>query len=90
MAIEWAASRRQFGQAIGRFQGTSFKLADMAVEIAAAELLTLKAAWKLDRGTMAPEDAAMAKLLASEMLGRVTSWSPPSTPSSSCPRSTSA
>ena len=72
MAIEWAASRRQFGQAIGRFQGTSFKLADMAVEIAAAELLTLKAAWKLDRGTMASEDAAMAKLLASEMLGRVT------------------
>ena len=72
LAIEWAATRRQFGQAIGRFQGTSFKLADMAVEIAAAELLTLKAAWKLDRGTMASEDAAMAKLLSSEMLGRVT------------------
>ena len=72
MAVEWAATRRQFGRTIGRFQGTSFKLADMAVEIAAAELLTLKAAWKLDRGTMAPEDAAMAKLLASEMLGRVT------------------
>ena len=72
MAIEWAASRRQFGQTIGRFQGTSFKLADMAVEIAAAELLTLKAAWKLDRGSMTPEDAAMAKLSASEMLGRVT------------------
>ncbi len=72
MAIEWAASRVQFGQPIGRFQGTSFKLADIAVEIAAAELLTLQAAWRLDRGTMAPEDAAMAKLSASEMLGRAT------------------
>ena len=72
MAVEWAATRRQFGQTIGRFQGTSFKLADMATDIAAAELLTLNAAWKLDQGTMTSEDAAMAKLSATEMLGRVT------------------
>ena len=72
MATEWAATRRQFGQPIGRFQGTSFKLADMAVEIAAAELLTLKAAWKLDQGTMTSADAAIAKLFASEALGRAT------------------
>ncbi len=72
MALEWAATRTQFGQPIGRFQGTSFKLADMATEIAAAELLTLNTAWKLDQGTMTPQDAAMAKLYASEMLGRVT------------------
>ena len=71
MATEWAATRRQFGQSIGRFQGTSFKLADMATDIAAAELLTLNAAWKLDQGTMTSEDAAMAKLSATEMLGRV-------------------
>ncbi len=72
MATEWAATRRQFGQTIGRFQGTSFKLADMATEIAAAELLTLNAAWKSDQGTMTNQDAAMAKLYASEMLARVT------------------
>ncbi len=72
MALEWAATRKQFGQTIGRFQGTSFKLADMATEIAAAEMLTLKAAWKLDQGTMTDQDAAMAKLLATEMLARVT------------------
>lgn len=72
MAAEWAATRKQFGQTIGRFQGTSFKLADMATELEAAEMLTLKAAWKLDQGTMTDEDAAMAKLYASEMLAHVT------------------
>jgi len=71
MAAEWAASRKQFGQAIGRFQGVSFKFADMATELAAAELLTMRAAWKADQGTMTPEDAAMAKLKASEMLAMV-------------------
>ena len=72
LAVEWAATRKQFGQTIGRFQGTSFKLADMATELAAAEFLTLHAAWKLGQGTMTDQDAAMAKLYASEMLGRVT------------------
>ncbi len=72
LAVEWAATRKQFGQTIGRFQGTSFKLADMATEIAAAEFLTLHAAWKLGQGAMTDQDAAMAKLYASEMLGRVT------------------
>ncbi|MFQ6017847.1 MAG: acyl-CoA dehydrogenase family protein [Kiloniellaceae bacterium] len=72
MAVRWAATRKQFGRPIGRFQGTSFKLADMATEIAAAEFLTLHAAWKMDHGTMTDRDAAMAKLYASEMLGRVT------------------
>ena len=72
MAVEWAATRKQFGQSIGRFQGTGFKLADMAVDIEAAELLTLQAAWKLDENRMTDLDAAMAKLQASEMLARVT------------------
>ncbi len=72
MAVEWAATRKQFGQTIGKFQGTSFKLADMAVEIEAAELLAFKAAWKLDQGTMTDQDAAIAKLHATETLGRVT------------------
>ncbi len=50
LSVRHAAERVQFGQTIGRFQGVSFKLADMALELRAAELLTLEAAWKLDRG----------------------------------------
>jgi acyl-CoA dehydrogenase len=72
LATEWAASRKQFGQTIGRFQGVGFKLADMATEIAAAELLVIQAAWKLDQGSAADQDFAMAKLFATEMLARVT------------------
>lgn len=72
MATQWAATRKQFGQAIGRFQGTGFKLADMATELEAAELLTLQAAWKCDQGRMTDSDAAMAKLFASEALARIT------------------
>ena len=71
-ATEWAARRHQFGQPIGRFQGVGFQLADMATELEAAELLTLRAAARLGAGTMTDSDAAMAKLYASEMLGRVT------------------
>jgi acyl-CoA dehydrogenase len=69
---EWAATRQQFGQPVGRFQGVGFQLADRATELAAAELLTLQAAAKCDEGTMTDADAAMAKLYASEMLGRMT------------------
>jgi acyl-CoA dehydrogenase len=72
LATSWAAERQQFGQPIGKFQGVSFPLADMATELDAAELLTLRAAWKLDQGTMTDQDAAMAKLFASEALGRIT------------------
>jgi len=72
LAAGWAASRQQFGQPVGRFQGVGFKLADMATELEAAELLTLRAAWRLTHGAMTDTDAAMAKLYASEMLGRLT------------------
>ena len=72
LCIEWAASRRQFGQTIGKFQGTSFKLADMAVELKAAELMMLETAWQLEQGNMRDQDAAMAKLYATEMLARLT------------------
>jgi acyl-CoA dehydrogenase len=71
-ATEWAASRRQFGQPIGRFQGVGFQLADRATELEAAELLTLRAAARLDRGRMSDADAAMAKVYATEVLGRIT------------------
>ena len=72
MCCEWSAERKQFGQTIGKFQGVSFKLADMATQIAAAELLTLNAAWKAMRGEMTDMDAAIAKLQATEMLAFVT------------------
>ncbi len=72
LAADWAASRKQFGQAIGKFQGTSFKLADMATEIDAADLLTLNGAWLLDQGQDANRMIAQAKLFATEMLARVT------------------
>lgn len=71
-ALAYAAQRRQFGQPIGRFQGVSFKLADMVTEIDAADWLTLAAAWRLDQGLDASREIASAKLYASEMLGRVT------------------
>ena len=70
-AVEWCAEREQFGQKIGKFQGVSFKLADMAMEMKAAELLTWEAGWKYDAGTCSDTDMAMAKLKASEMLAFV-------------------
>ena len=70
-AKQWAVDRSQFGQQIGKFQGVSFKLADMAVEMKAAWLLTLEAAWKYDQGTVEDMDMAMAKLKATEMLAMV-------------------
>src|SRR6516225_6762759 len=70
-ARQWAVDRVQFGQQIGKFQGVSFKLADMAIELRAAELLTLEAAWKLTQGSATDMDMAIAKLKASEMLAMV-------------------
>ncbi len=68
LALKQAATRKQFGQTIGRFQGVGFKLADMELRRRAAELLTWQAAWKHDRGEMSDTDAALAKLAASETL----------------------
>ncbi|SDP62359.1 acyl-CoA dehydrogenase [Phyllobacterium sp. YR620] len=70
-AIEYAAQRQQFGQQIGKFQGVSFKLADMATELKAADLLTFEAGWKFDQGTVTDQDMAMAKLKATETLAFV-------------------
>ncbi len=70
-ALQWAVDRSQFGQQIGKFQGVSFKLADMATELKAAELLTLEAAWKFDAKTVTDMDMAMAKLKATETLAMI-------------------
>lgn len=70
-AISYATERKQFGQQIGKFQGVSFKLADMAMELKAAELLTWDAAWKFDQGTVTEADMSMAKLKATEVLAMI-------------------
>ena len=70
-AKKWAVERTQFGQQIGKFQGVSFKLADMATELKASWLITLEAAWKYDQGTVEDMDMAMAKLKATESLAMI-------------------
>ena len=71
IALKYAATREQFGQKIGKFQGVSFPLADRSLEIKLANLLLMETAWKIDQGTVTPEDCAMAKLYCTEMLARV-------------------
>ncbi|OQP60950.1 acyl-CoA dehydrogenase [Niastella vici] len=70
-AIQYAKERHQFDQAIANFQGISFKLADMATEITAAELLTLQACDLKMRGESMSKEAAMAKYYASEVAVKV-------------------
>lgn len=72
LVLPFSVERKQFGQAISKFQGVSFKLADMITEIDAADWLTLSAAWRLDKDLPANREIASAKLYATEMLARVT------------------
>lgn len=69
-ALQYSKERYQFDQPIANFQGISFKLADMATEIAAAELLTLQAADKKNKHLPMTKEAAMAKYYASEVAVR--------------------
>lgn len=70
-AIKYSKERYQFDQPIANFQGISFKLADMATDIQAAELLTLQACDLKTRGEHATKAAAMAKYSASEVAVKV-------------------
>jgi len=72
-AIAYAKDRKAFGQPITQFQAIQFMLADMATELDAARLLTLRAASLKDKGVRHSAESAMAKLFASEMCERVTS-----------------
>jgi alkylation response protein AidB-like acyl-CoA dehydrogenase len=65
-SLDYARQRKQFGQPIGRFQAIQFKLADMAVAVENARLITYKAAWLYDQGREYAKEAAMAKLYASD------------------------
>lgn len=69
-AVKYSKEREQFGKPISRFQAISFKLADMATEIEAAELLTLQAADLKNRGQEVTKESAMAKYYASEVAVR--------------------
>ncbi len=69
-SVQYAQERKQFGKPIAHFQGISFKLADMATEIQAAELLTRNAAALKDQGEKVTKASAMAKLFASELAVR--------------------
>jgi len=72
VAVSHARTREQFGKAIGEFQGVSFMLADMAVQYDAAKLLVQRAAALKDQGAAFSQEAAMAKLFATDMAMRVT------------------
>lgn len=66
-ALEYAKQRVQFGKPIATFQAIQFKLADMATELDAAELLLLRAAWLEDQGMDYEKESAMAKMYASDV-----------------------
>jgi alkylation response protein AidB-like acyl-CoA dehydrogenase len=66
-ALQYSKERHQFNQPISKFQGISFKLADMATKIEAAKLLTLRAGDLKNRGKNVTKESAMAKLYASEV-----------------------
>lgn len=70
-AVKYAKERHQFGQAIANFQGISFKLADMATKIEAAELLIRQAGKMKDNHQKMTKEAAMAKYYASEICVQV-------------------
>jgi alkylation response protein AidB-like acyl-CoA dehydrogenase len=70
-ALKYSQQRKQFGHAISDFQGTQWKLADMATEIDAARLLTMRAAWLKDNHRKTTLESSMAKLYTSEVAVRV-------------------
>jgi alkylation response protein AidB-like acyl-CoA dehydrogenase len=70
-AMKYAQERRQFGKAISEFQAIQFKLANMATELDAAWLLTMRAAQMKDEGKKVTMESAMAKLYASEAACRI-------------------
>jgi alkylation response protein AidB-like acyl-CoA dehydrogenase len=69
-ALKYSKHRKQFGRFISEFQAIQHKLADMATEIDAARLMTLRAAWLKDNGHGVNKESAMAKLFASEVAVR--------------------
>ena len=71
-AVAYAKERQQFGSPINANQGVSFMLADMAMKVEAARLLTWQAAWYADRGVKVTDKSAMAKCFAADTAMAVT------------------
>jgi alkylation response protein AidB-like acyl-CoA dehydrogenase len=69
-SVQYSKERHQFDKPISSFQGISFKLADMATEIMAAELLTLQAGERKNKGLPVSKESAMAKYYSSEVAVR--------------------
>jgi acyl-CoA dehydrogenase len=70
LAADYARERRQFGKAIGEFQFIQQMIADSVIEINAARLMVLRAAWEIDHGDDARDWISMVKVQAAETLGR--------------------
>jgi acyl-CoA dehydrogenase len=70
-AVQYAQTRKSFGQPIAAFQSISFMIADMAKDIEAARMLVYKAAWSIDRGDRNTKFAAMAKAFAADVAMKV-------------------
>ncbi|OGP67235.1 MAG: acyl-CoA dehydrogenase [Deltaproteobacteria bacterium RBG_16_44_11] len=73
IALSYARERKQYGRPIIENQAISFMLADMAIEIEAARLLTWKAAWLIDQGMDSTKASSMCKVFSTEMAERVCS-----------------
>jgi alkylation response protein AidB-like acyl-CoA dehydrogenase len=71
ISIEQATARQTFGKPIGRYQAIQWMLADSAVEIHAARLMTYHLAWLVDRGEHPIKESSIVKLNNTEMVGRV-------------------
>ncbi|MDH5634385.1 MAG: acyl-CoA dehydrogenase family protein [Candidatus Bathyarchaeota archaeon] len=71
-AFQYAKTRKQFGAPIMNFQAVSFRLAEMAMKVEAARLLTYKAAWLYDQGRVSPMATSMAKAYSSRIAMEVT------------------
>jgi alkylation response protein AidB-like acyl-CoA dehydrogenase len=70
-ALDYAKTRYQFGQPIGKFQGIQWMLADMATQIEAAKLLTYQAAWLASNKAPCIKESSMAKLFATEIASNI-------------------
>ena len=70
--VAYVKERKQFGRSISAFQNTQFQLANMKTQVEAARLLVYRAAWAKDTQKRYAEEAAMAKLFASETAMEVT------------------
>lgn len=71
MSVDWSKNRQAFGRPIADNQGIQWMLSDSATELYAAEQMLFNACWRHDRGERVSKEAAMCKLFASEMVGRV-------------------